>query len=168
MFLETSSARLPPPLAVPALWGGMAAGCAVPGCPRPTAGTGRPPPGGPMGPRVPAPCPQSHGGSRGGPVEPFWDLPLSAKVGRPGAGQSGASRAWGKDFKLSIERVSVLFLIKSFFKWWRWPKFHTTENKVRRKACWGHPRPLGRRGGSWRGRHRHGQHTRCSWKYILL
>lgn len=134
MFLETFSARLPPPLAAQ-----LPRGQCWDPCPRPPVPTGRTglgwgPPGpagtpGPTSPGLvprsaasaaahapqPARPPQGRCGSDIGAWEPLCDPSSPCVAFLTGVG-AGLGRARGKDFKLSIEQVSLLFLIKSFFK----------------------------------------------------
>lgn len=162
MFLETFSARLPPPLAARLPRGRSWDPCPQSPVPTGHAGLDRGPPGpagtlglaprsaAPAAARAPRPSrpPRGRCGSDVGSGEPLCVSPTpSPRVAFLTSVRAGPGRARGKDFKLSIERVSVLFLIKSFFKWWRWPKFHTIENKERHKGCVGAARARGAGGG---------------------
>lgn len=116
-------------------------------------GRGPPRPCRDLQPRQPQPrTPPAHpaapgrGGSDIGAREPPREPPRAHAWPLERASEQGWAQ--GKDFELSIERVSVLFLIKSFFKWWRWPKFHTVKNKERRKRCVGAARARGQAGGA--------------------
>lgn len=155
MFLETSSARLPPPLAAGPPRGRCWDPRPQPRRPR-WAGLDRagdpPGPAGTPSPASPGLAPPSPPGRPGTRRERRRGPGASARPprahARPLERASERGRARGKDFELSIERVSVLFLIKGFFKWWRWPKFHTVENKERRKGCVGAARAWGQAGGA--------------------